>query len=135
MAVWWRQWADKNREHLAAYDRTYKAANRQRYRDYQNARRARRLKQFVEDVESAVLFERDQGICGICGEAVDPLDFQMDHRVPLCQGGEHSYANTQVSHPRCNLRKARGPRLAPSTPATTLAPLGTTNQGAEPWSN
>jgi 5-methylcytosine-specific restriction endonuclease McrA len=25
--------------------------------------------------------------------------------VPLALGGEHSYANTQVAHPLCNLRK------------------------------
>jgi 5-methylcytosine-specific restriction endonuclease McrA len=51
------------------------------------------------------VWERDEGVCGICGTAADLSDWHLDHVVPLSKGGEHSYANTQVSHPVCNLRK------------------------------
>lgn len=55
-------------------------------------------------VPLAVL-EMDDGICGICGEDVDPFDFHVDHIIPCSKGGEHSYANVQVAHPKCNQRK------------------------------
>jgi len=68
-------------------------------------RRARKLGQFVERVYKSIVFDRDGGLCGICQEAVDPQDWHLDHIKPLSRGGEHSYKNTQVSHPVCNMRK------------------------------
>jgi len=69
-------------------------------------RRARLRGQFVEDVDPGVLYDRDGGVCGICGGPVDPYDFHVDHIVPIARGGEHSYANTQLAHPRCNRLKS-----------------------------
>lgn len=72
---------------------------------------------FVERVERSVVWERDGGICGICGEAADAADWHMDHVKPLARGGEHSYANVQVSHPRCNRQKgSRSPDVSASAP-------------------
>lgn len=68
-------------------------------------RKARKLAAFVENVHPLVLLERDDGACGICGEDVDPFCFHMDHIRPLAKGGKHSYANTQLAHPKCNLQK------------------------------
>jgi 5-methylcytosine-specific restriction endonuclease McrA len=31
----------------------------------------------------------------------------LDHIIPLCVDGEHSYANVAVSCQKCNLRKPR----------------------------
>jgi 5-methylcytosine-specific restriction endonuclease McrA len=59
----------------------------------------------VEDIDRQLVWERDEGICGICGESVDHADFHIDHIKPLALGGEHSYANVQVAHPFCNLSK------------------------------
>jgi 5-methylcytosine-specific restriction endonuclease McrA len=63
------------------------------------------LAQFVEDVERAVVWKRDGGICKICGDPADIDAWDLDHIIPLSHGGEHSYANTAVSHPTCNNRK------------------------------
>lgn len=41
----------------------------------------------------------------ICRVPADPCDWHLDHVVPLAGGGEHSYANTAVSHPICNRKK------------------------------
>lgn len=71
----------------------------------QQKRRAHLVSAFIEDVNHADLLEMADGVCGICGEDVDPHHFHVDHIVPLSRGGEHSYANTQVAHPSCNLRK------------------------------
>lgn len=54
-----------------------------------------------------VVLEREDGVCGICGEDVDPFDFHVDHIIPLCEQGEHSYENLQIAHPLCNQRKNR----------------------------
>lgn len=62
-----------------------------------------------EDVEALVVLEMDDGACGICGEDVDPLDFTIDHVVPLSRGGPHIYANVQVAHHSCNSRKGARP--------------------------
>lgn len=62
-----------------------------------------------EDVEPLIVLELDDGVCGICGTDVDPFDFHIDHVIPLALGGEHSYANTQVAHSRCN--KSKGARV------------------------
>jgi hypothetical protein len=77
-----------------------------RARVHSSAYRARKRGQFVEHVDPAVIYDRDQGVCGICeADGVDPEDFHVDHVVPLVRGGEHSYANTQLAHPPCNMRK------------------------------
>jgi 5-methylcytosine-specific restriction endonuclease McrA len=69
-------------------------------------RRAMKADAFVETVNPAIVYERDMGLCGICGLPVEGDDFNMDHRVPLMLGGKHSYDNCQTAHALCNLRKA-----------------------------
>jgi 5-methylcytosine-specific restriction endonuclease McrA len=76
-----------------------------RARAYAAARRARLRGQFVEHVDALVVYTRDGGICGICGEPVEPAAFDVDHVIPLAKGGEHSYANVQAAHPSCNYSK------------------------------
>lgn len=80
-------------------------ANPELARRASRKRKALRKTLYVEDVETLVLLEMDDGVCGICGDDVDPFDFHVDHVIPMSRGGEHSYANTQVAHPLCNKRK------------------------------
>jgi len=104
-----KEWLEANREVRRVYDAAYK---RKRYQEQPelrayalaqwHKRRARKLNQFVEDVNREEVWARDEGICGICQEAADHNDWHLDHIKSLSQGGEHSYANTQVSHPLCN---------------------------------
>ena len=79
---------------------------RKLFREATNRRRARKLNQFVEDVDPTIVFKRDKGICEICEKPVDPNRFDIDHIIPLSKGGEHSYANVQLAHPSCNYRKS-----------------------------
>lgn len=67
-------------------------------------RRARLLGAFVEDVDPILVYERSNGICGICGKEVG-MDFHVDHIIPLACGGMHEYANAQAAHPSCNRKK------------------------------
>lgn len=71
----------------------------------QRARSAARRARCVDVVHPLVVLELHDGVCGICGEDVDPLDFHVDHIVQLVHGGEHSYENTQPACPPCNLAK------------------------------
>lgn len=68
-------------------------------------RRVRVASSFVEPVDRQVVWERDGGICHICLEPADVNAWHLDHVLALVDGGEHSYANTAVSHPACNLAK------------------------------
>lgn len=88
--AWFKAWAAENREYFAKYD---------------HARRAQIRNQFVEHVEKPVVWERDGGICHICNKPAERATWHLDHVVPLSRGGEHSYANTAVSHPYCNISK------------------------------
>lgn len=102
-------WYRENVEHARERGRRWHAENPEFARA--GARRsaatykARKNAAFVEAVDPLIVLERDDGVCGICGEDVDPLAFHVDHVVPIAQGGEHSYANVQPAHPSCNQRK------------------------------
>lgn len=85
--------------------------NDTRKRNHQ-ARRARKKGVTVEPVSIARVAERDGFMCGICETRVDmhlaypdPFSQSLDHVLPLSKGGEHSYANTQLAHLRCNVSK------------------------------
>lgn len=56
-------------------------------------------------VNLAEVFKRARGVCGICGDWVKPSKASMDHVTPLARGGTHTYANIQLTHLICNLRK------------------------------
>lgn len=84
----------------AYHDRNPQVMQRNRW-----TRKARLRDAFVEVVDPAVVWKRDGGICHICQLPADPADWHLEHVIPLARGGEHSYANTAVSHPACNMRK------------------------------
>lgn len=54
--------------------------------------------------------------CGICGEPIDyglphmdPMQFVVDHIVPLAHGGRDDVSNKQAAHRTCN--RTKGARL------------------------
>lgn len=87
----------------------YFRANRDKFRDLAARRRAReRNAPVVERIYRAKVWERDGGICHICGLPADPALWHLEHIIPLARGGEHSYRNVAVSHPICNAHKGCG---------------------------
>lgn len=100
-----RRWKAENPEKKRVYERAYYAAHPDIAIERNLVRRARKVGAFVERVFRSVVWKRDKGICGICNQPADPTNWHLDHKVPLAQHGPHSYANTQVAHPTCNLRK------------------------------
>jgi 5-methylcytosine-specific restriction endonuclease McrA len=103
------EWRKRNPEKVRVLRRAQRRRWRERYpaknREQTMRYRARKLGLFVEAVDPQVVFERDEGICGICGEAVDHEKYHIDHIVALARGGEHSYKNVQLAHPSCNCAK------------------------------
>lgn len=68
-------------------------------------RRARIKAQFVAPVNFQDIWERDEGICQLCGDPVQIGDHSLDHIVPIARGGTHEPSNVQLAHPRCNSSK------------------------------
>jgi 5-methylcytosine-specific restriction endonuclease McrA len=109
-----RAYGEAHREARAARAKKWREDNPDRLRAgwkvVNHRKRARLLKAHVEDVDARVLFERDNWTCQICGEPTEgkhpnPRSPSIDHIVALANGGEHSYANTQCAHLKCNVDK------------------------------
>lgn len=101
-----REYRQRNRERERERQRRWYEANKERAFDKARARTAlRRGAVAGEVVKRAAVFDRDAGVCGICGELVDPNKWDLDHIIPLSLDGEHSYSNVQVAHPWCNRSK------------------------------
>lgn len=72
----------------------------------ENNRRALKKNAFIESIDPDAVFDRANGICGICKSPVSKSKpWHVDHIVPLSLGGKHAYNNVQLAHPSCNLSK------------------------------
>ena len=62
-----------------------------------------------ERISKAKVYERDKGICGLCGRRCVPPAFHVDHIIPISRGGADRYDNVRLTCPGCNMDK--GTRL------------------------
>ena len=91
-----------------------------RKKDQARYKRMRKNGDFHTNITLDILIERDNNICGICGEVCDKNDFTMtdkgyfitgdkypsiDHIHPISKGGTHTWDNVQLAHFRCNTLK------------------------------
>lgn len=86
-----------------------------------DANRRKKIKNALidKDINLERLYDRDNGVCAICGDKCDWSDHQyrgrtfivgakypsIDHIVPLSKGGVHSWNNVQLAHFSCNSAK------------------------------
>lgn len=86
-----------------------------------DANRRKKIKNALidKDINLQRLYNRDNGVCAICGGKCDWSDHQyrgryfivgkqypsIDHITPLSRGGEHSWDNVQLAHFACNSAK------------------------------
>lgn len=98
-------WAAQNAALRQEIQRDWKRRHPDAVRDDTQKRRAMRREAFVEPVSRRAIYERDNGICGICREPVPYRRFHLDHIIPIAFGGTHEPSNVQVSHGVCNMRK------------------------------
>ena len=99
------------------YERRVEHASN-RHKDYMKEMKKKRERQikesFVENVSYIKIYERDNGLCRICGLPVIKDKFAssnwsgtIDHIIPLSSGGEHSMDNCQLAHRICNSLKCK----------------------------
>jgi 5-methylcytosine-specific restriction endonuclease McrA len=113
-------WRKQNAERRAEYHGQYQEANRDlcrkrssewakknatRCRARCEARRARKMRAFVEHVTVEALLERDGPECRWCGSVLPIKKLTEDHVTPLSRGGKHSMANCALACQRCNSSK------------------------------
>lgn len=90
----------------------------ERHKAYMKRCKRTRDKQLVRQTVGAVsyeaLYERDKGICGICGLPVHEDKFvdnswggTVDHIIPVSVGGAHGMSNCQLAHRICNSLKCK----------------------------
>lgn len=94
-------YAIAHHEQIVAYKKNNLSAHAER----QRLRESNKQHVFDEHVDRMTVFQRDEGICGICNKEASVDDFHVDHVVPLSKGGRHNYSNVQTAHPSCNCKK------------------------------
>ncbi len=90
---------NRGSEAIRKREKTSKLSMRQRHRAHTLG---------VECDETITLnkiFQRDEGMCGICKKWVQPRLASMDHVQPLSKYGTHTWDNIQLTHLKCNLQK------------------------------
>lgn len=68
-------------------------------------RARRKASPSVERITRHEIYERDGGMCRLCGTVLAETASTMDHIIPLSRGGEHTRANIQLACRSCNSRK------------------------------
>lgn len=96
----WRERNDRS-EYMLNWSRKNKDKRRASYDKWRHAKRG---------IESEFIIRHDvwekcQGVCGICNLPVQENNWHLDHIIPLSRGGTHTMNNVQVSHSTCNLSK------------------------------
>jgi hypothetical protein len=101
-------WRTANYEILLEKRRARRAADPDKHRAHNAARRARKNANGGEGfsrAELSTMRQAQNGFCAYCGFPwVAPL--QIDHVIPLLQGGPHEAANIILACPDCNSEKS-----------------------------
>jgi 5-methylcytosine-specific restriction endonuclease McrA len=53
------------------------------------------------------LHKAQNGLCALCRKPVSAGEWEIDHKVPFCYGGDNQSANLQIAHVSCNRSKGR----------------------------
>lgn len=96
-------------------------ANKSANRNHEMKRRSKISDVLVDkDIGLQRLYDRDEGVCWLCGEKCDFNDHKVidgifiagkrypsiDHVVALANGGAHSWSNVKLAHRFCNSIKS-----------------------------
>lgn len=95
----------KVRRHSLRYQKRWRRANREKRFEYNARRRAAKLGRPVEVIVRAVVHAACCGRCYLCNDLVTLEEMHLDHKIPLCRGGSHTYANVGAACASCNLKK------------------------------
>lgn len=106
----------KNWDKISAAVKEWCATHPERRREHgvrkTARRRAHKMKSRMEPYIRGDIFDRDKGICYLCGEMIDrdldgrdPMSLSMDHVIPICKGGADAPDNVASTHLVCNQKK------------------------------
>lgn len=102
--------SQKGKENIAKYNKSKEG--RDNNVKSQQKRRARKRGVEVESVAPKDIYERDNWTCYLCGKEINktskaphPKSPSLDHVVPICKGGSHTYDNLKAAHLYCNQSK------------------------------
>ncbi len=101
-----KQYRKDNKERMLKMSANYKKKNPARCREYvrkRNALKRNQLGNFSCWMESYYRWQQ-KDTCIYCGGDISS-NFHLEHMTPLAREGLHSWDNTCLSCPRCNLRK------------------------------
>ncbi|MGM0124877.1 hypothetical protein IGI37_002271 [Enterococcus sp. AZ194] len=93
---------------------------RKKWKNRKSDKRISKHNTIDRDITLVKLYERDKGVCYICGEQCDFEDFNknevffvcgktyptVDHIVPIAKGGLHAWCNVRLAHHFCNSIKS-----------------------------
>ena len=82
-------------------------------KDHQDTRRIYKREEYARRkrakgsgrVDYQKIWDRDKGVCYLCGSYVTLTAGHADHVRPLSKGGTHTEDNIRIVHDECNLRK------------------------------
>ena len=125
---------EKKRLHAKRYRETHKEIEKARlqnwkknnpekhkaYRSRTKLRNRCKAVEFDKDITLEKLYNRDNGICAICGGRCNYENYifkdttfiagntypSIDHIKPLSKGGSHTWDNIQLAHKQCNSIKS-----------------------------
>lgn len=79
-----------------------------------------------DDIDPVTLFHLHGWICYVCKEKINPrlrmpnyMAATVEHIIPLCKGGTHTWDNVAPSHAKCNFN--RGDSLPDDINVTMVA--------------
>lgn len=105
-----RIWQDNNVNKQREIDRKYYKKNKEKVINWHvsaNQRRRALIHTNIVDKDITLdkVYEKANGICGICGNYCIRKKASLDHIRPLSKGGTHTWDNIQLAHFNCNSKK------------------------------
>jgi 5-methylcytosine-specific restriction endonuclease McrA len=100
-----RKWREAHPEQVRAERKARLVANPEQNLLHGRLYRARKAGVESDGHSRLEVFERDGGVCQMCGVVLDPENWHQDHIIPISAGGPDTLDNVQASCPPCNHRK------------------------------
>lgn len=97
-----KKYQSNNPKIHALSSKKYQLANKEKYRDYANTRRARKISNGVYEISTKELNKLYKSSCFYCGSN---NSIQADHIIPISKGGQHSIGNLVPACAKCNNSK------------------------------
>lgn len=111
------EWVAANRQYVNDYSsewskksgykhqKAWKLNHKDKVNSYTRKRQALICTTAVEFVDYATVVALANGLCQLCKEPFGEQCIEIDHIIPLSNGGSHTYDNVHAVHAYCNRKK------------------------------